>query len=301
MPETPGLFGGAVGPHSQVAVRYPTDHGCYEGADQDGRRRPHLQRARTHPRPCWTRSSARRRTSDVLVVDDNSPDGTADGSCARTRSTGTGCTCWTRPRKEGLGAAYRAGFAWALAPATTPSSRWTRTCPTRRSGCRRCWRPSSTPTSRSGPATSPAAASATGRCAAALISWAGNLYVRLVLGLPVHDTTAGLQGLPAGRSAADRGRCDSVSNGYCFQIENTWRACRSACGSSEVPITFSDRARGESKMSAAIVREAMLTGAGLAVARADRRTARPSGASRRSTPPCGRLRSYAARLAALRC
>jgi dolichol-phosphate mannosyltransferase len=49
-----------------------------------------------------------------------------------------------------------------------------------------------------------------------------------------------------------------VSNGYCFQIENTWRACRLGLVVTEVPITFSDRGLGESKMSSAIVREALL-------------------------------------------
>ena len=66
-----------------------------------------------------------------------------------------------------------------------------------------------------------------------------------------------------------------MSNGYCFQIENTWRACRAGLTVTEVPITFSDRGLGESKMSPAIVREALgrvlvwrwreLTGASVAV------------------------------------
>jgi len=213
--------------------------------------------------------------SDVLVVDDNSPDGTA----ARVRSHPqfrNRVHLLGRPGKAGLGAAYRAGFAWALEagydavvqmdadlshpPERVPAllsalesadvavgSRYVR------GGAVRDW-----PLRRR------------------LISWAGNVYVRLVLGLPVHDATAGFKAFR--RDALMRIRVlDSVSNGYCFQIENTWRACRAGLTVTEVPITFSDRGLGESKMSPDIVREALgrvlvwrwheLTGAAPAVSR----------------------------------
>ena len=130
--------------------------------------------------------------SDILVVDDNSPDGTA----ARVRSHlqfRQRVHLLERPGKAGLGAAYRAGFAWALdagydavvqmdadlshPPERLPAllgaldsadlaigSRYVR------GGAVRDW-----PLSRR------------------LISWAGNVYVRLVLGLPVHDATAGFK------------------------------------------------------------------------------------------------------------
>jgi dolichol-phosphate mannosyltransferase len=211
--------------------------------------------------------------SDVLVVDDNSPDGTA----ARVRSHlqfRHRVHLLERPGKAGLGAAYRAGFAWALEagydavvqmdadlshpPERLPAllgaldsadlaigSRYVR------GGAVRDW-----PLSRR------------------LISWAGNVYVRLVLGLSVHDATAGFKAFRR-ETLVRIGVLDSVSNGYCFQIENTWRACRAGLTVSEVPITFSDRGLGESKMSSAIVREALgrvlvwrwreLTGASVAV------------------------------------
>jgi dolichol-phosphate mannosyltransferase len=193
--------------------------------------------------------------TDVLVVDDNSPDGTA----ARVRSHPQfrhRVHLLERPGKAGLGAAYRAGFSWALIagyealvqmdadlshpPERVPAllralghadvvvgSRYVA------GGAVRDW-----PWQRR------------------LISWAGNVYVRLVLDLPVHDTTAGFKAFR--RDALLRiGVLESVSNGYCFQIENTWRACRAGLVVSEVPITFSDRGHGESKMSPAIVREAL--------------------------------------------
>jgi dolichol-phosphate mannosyltransferase len=90
-----------------------------------------------------------------------------------------------------------------------------------------------------------------------LISWAGNVYVRLVLGVSVHDVTAGFKAFRR-EALTGIGVLDSESNGYCFQIENTWRACRAGLAVTEVPITFSDRGLGESKMSSAIVREALV-------------------------------------------
>jgi dolichol-phosphate mannosyltransferase len=74
---------------------------------------------------------------DVLVVDDGSPDGTADIAEAVGGELG-GIFVLRRTEKRGLGEAYRAGFAWGLAAGTTPWSRWTPTCPTTRLPCRCC-------------------------------------------------------------------------------------------------------------------------------------------------------------------
>jgi dolichol-phosphate mannosyltransferase len=84
----------------------------------------------------------------------------------------------------------------------------------------------------------------------------GNIYVRVLLGTPVHDTTAGFKAFRA--DALRRiDVLDSESNGYSFQIENTWRATRRGLRIIEVPITFSDRTAGASKMSGSIAREAL--------------------------------------------
>ena len=193
---------------------------------------------------------------DVLVVDDNSPDGTANLVAAHREHLHR-LYLLNRKDKDGLGAAYRAGFAWALMrgyeaivqmdadlshpPTKVPDllaalahadvavgSRYVR------GGAVRDW-----PLSRRA------------------ISRAGNLYVRLVLGMPVHDATAGFKAFR--REALERiGAVQSESNGYCFQIENTWRASRLGLRVTEVPITFTDRTVGTSKMSGDIVREAML-------------------------------------------
>ena len=81
-----------------------------------------------------------------------------------------------------------------------------------------------------------------------LISWLGNVYVRLVLGLPVRDATAGFKAYRAS-ALEEIGALTSHSNGYCFQIENTWQAVRRGLVVQEVPITFTDRTHGHSKMS----------------------------------------------------
>jgi dolichol-phosphate mannosyltransferase len=194
--------------------------------------------------------------ADVLVVDDNSPDGTAVLVAAH-REARRRVHLLSRPHKDGLGAAYRAGFAWALAgpydvivqmdadmshpPTRLPAliaalqdadvavgSRYVRGGRVRDWSWRR-----------------------------RAISRGGNLFVRVVLGLSVRDTTAGFKAFR--RSALERiGAVNAESNGYSFQIENTWRASRLGLRVTEVPITFRDRTLGESKMSGDIVREAML-------------------------------------------
>ncbi len=192
---------------------------------------------------------------DVLVVDDDSPDGT--GGLVRSHPAfGSRVRLLSRPGKDGLGAAYRAGFAWAVGqgydvvvqmdadlshpPAAVPAlvaaldhadvaigSRYVA------GGRVEDWGP-----------------------ARRLLSWGGNAYVRTVLGLDVHDATAGFRAFR--REALLRiGALRSEANGYAFQVENTWRAALAGLVTTEVPITFRDRTLGRSKMSTDIVREAL--------------------------------------------
>lgn len=193
---------------------------------------------------------------DVLVVDDDSPDGTAHLVAAHP-AFGKRAFLLNRHCKEGLGAAYRAGFVWALRrdydaivemdadfshpPERLPAliaaldsadvavgSRYTS------GGGVRDW-----PLLRR------------------VVSRAGNAYVRLVLDLPVHDATAGFKAFRR-EALQDIRAVDSHSEGHCFQIESTWRADRLGLKLVEVPIIFTDRTEGQSKMSGAIVRGAML-------------------------------------------
>ena len=193
--------------------------------------------------------------ADVLVVDDNSPDGTA---AIVARQPGFGERVWLleRPGKAGLGAAYRAGFGWALdrgydriaqmdADLSHPPERLAALFET----------------------LDDADVSVGSRYVAGggvrewswsrrLLSWAGNRYVRAVLGTGVRDNTAGFKAFR--REALERiGALESDSSGYSFQIENTWRAVRAGLQVVEVPIVFTDRTEGSSKMSAAIALEGL--------------------------------------------
>jgi dolichol-phosphate mannosyltransferase len=88
------------------------------------------------------------------------------------------------------------------------------------------------------------------------LSRGANLYARLALGVGLHDATGGYRAYR--RAVLETIDLDSIaSHGYCFQIDLAWRAVQAGFRVTEVPITFADRERGESKMSGSIVREAL--------------------------------------------
>ena len=85
----------------------------------------------------------------------------------------------------------------------------------------------------------------------------GNVYTRVLLGMPVHDATGGYR-VYRGRALQEhRTWTDVASQGYCFQVDLTWRAVRRGLRVVEVPITFVEREIGDSKMSGDIVRESL--------------------------------------------
>jgi dolichol-phosphate mannosyltransferase len=192
----------------------------------------------------------------LLVVDDGSPDGTGqladDLAAADSR-----VHVLHRSSKAGLGGAYIAGFDWGLAngfdvlvemdadgshaPEQLPrllaelgsadlvlGSRWVpggevQNWPKRRE----------------------------------VLSRGGNAYTRVMLGMPLKDATGGYRAYR--RRVLEKIDYAAVaSQGYCFQVDLAWRAVRAGFRVREVPITFVERQRGESKMSGAIVREALL-------------------------------------------
>ena len=195
------------------------------------------------------------RELDVLVVDDNSPDGT--GAVAdRLAQESPRVRVLHRPRKEGLGRAYLAGFEVAL-----------------QAGYGRILEMDAD--FSHDPARLPALLAASREAdlvlgsryvegggtvnwgiARQLLSKGGSLYARTILGLPIRDLTGGFKCFR--REVLERLDLPSVrSTGYAFQIELTYRAIKRGFRVVEVPITFVDRRVGKSKMSRAIVAEAL--------------------------------------------
>ena len=192
----------------------------------------------------------------VLIIDDNSPDGTGDLADTLAQKDSR-IFVLHRMRKSGLGNAYKAGFAWALDRdyqfvfeldadfSHNPRylSRFIGLLATDQAdmiiGSRRVkgggvknW----TRTRK-------------------LISWGGSQYSRLVLGLPFRDLTGGYNGFQ--RKVLESIDLEGIqSNGYCFQIELKYRTCKMGFHIREEPIVFPDRVLGKSKMTADIFLEA---------------------------------------------
>jgi dolichol-phosphate mannosyltransferase len=194
----------------------------------------------------------------VLVVDDGSPDGTGKVADA-IADEDPRVHVLHRSAKAGLGAAYIAGFDWAMAadPADyqvlvemdADGSHAPEQLP-------RLLRALSDADVVLGSRWVPGGSVVNWPRRRELLSRGGNLYIRLALGVQVHDATGGYRVyrrcvLEAIDYAA------VASQGYCFQVDLVRRALAAGFRVREVPITFVERARGESKMSGEIVREAL--------------------------------------------
>jgi len=193
--------------------------------------------------------------ADILVADDNSPDGT--GAIADSLAEADPqVRVMHRHSKEGLGAAYIAGFTWGLQndydvlvemdadgshqPEQLPrllealrdadlvlGSRWIA------GGGTENW--------------------SKGR---EVLSRGGNIYTRAMLGVPIHDATGGYRAFRAD-TLRKLDLHTVASQGYCFQVDLAWRTVQRGMSVKEVPITFVERSVGDSKMSRAIVAEAL--------------------------------------------
>ena len=193
--------------------------------------------------------------SRILVIDDNSPDGTGEIADRLAAERGN-VEVLHRPRKEGLGPAYLAGFRRALElgadlvlemdcdfshdPADVPrlvaaadeadlvlGSRYVPGGGTKNWGLLR-----------------------------RIVSRGGSLYAQVLLGLRIRDLTGGFKCYR--RAVLETIDLDAIrSKGYAFQIETTYRAIRAGFRVVEVPIVFADRQVGGSKMSNSIVLEAI--------------------------------------------
>ena len=192
---------------------------------------------------------------DVLIVDDSSPDGTgalADALAAASPRV----RVLHRPRKEGLGRAYLAGFAQALAAGYGRVLEMDADFshdPDRL--------PALLAASRDADVVLGSRYVAGGGTVnwgllRRLLSRGGSLYARTILGLPIRDLTGGFKCFQ--RRALEGLDLASVrSSGYSFQIELTYRAVRRGFKVVEVPISFHDRRVGKSKMSRRIFAEAL--------------------------------------------
>ena len=193
--------------------------------------------------------------ADLLVVDDNSPDGTGE-LADKLAAEDSHIHVLHRERKAGLGAAYIAGFRWALEqdygvvvemdadgshlPEELPRLLDALAGADLVLGSR--YVPGGTvvnwPKSRE------------------MLSRGGNTYARLLLGIKLKDSTGGYRAYRA--STLRQIALDEVeSQGYCFQIDLAMRAIRAGLTVTEVPITFVERVHGTSKMSRAVVAEAL--------------------------------------------
>jgi dolichol-phosphate mannosyltransferase len=192
---------------------------------------------------------------DVLIVDDGSPDGTARLVAERAAGEPR-VRLLERSAKQGLGAAYRAGFAWGLergyealvemdADLSHPPDR----LPALLDGLAEA-------DLVIGSRYVPGGRTVNWSRLREAISRGGNAYVRLALGVPIHDCTAGYRAYR--RQVLEVLPVSAVqSNGYCFQVEMAHRTWQEGFRVVEVPIAFTERATGESKMSRQIVAEAL--------------------------------------------
>ena len=200
-------------------------------------------------------------SAHALVVDDNSPDGTGD-LADELAAHDDRVHVLHRCAKAGLGVAYVAGFRWAL------DRGYEIVVEMDADGSHA---PEDLPRLLDALADDPPGAGADvvlgsryvpgGR----VVNWprhrewlsrGGNLYSRLALGMHIRDVTGGFR-------AYRRGVLESLdlatvaSQGYCFQVDLAWRAVRAGFTVVEVPITFTEREQGQSKMTGGIVREAL--------------------------------------------
>lgn len=211
--------------------------------------------------------------AEIVIVDDGSPDGTADLVEQRNDSQ---VQVLRRTSKDGLGVAYRTAYA---APATADADIVVQM------DADGSHRPVDVPVLIAAIADNDVVIGSRWVPGGEVINWplsrkvisrVGNAYTQVMLRLGIKDATAGFKAFR--RSALDVLDLDSVaSQGYCFQVDMNRRAVAAGLRVQEVPITFVEREHGTSKMSGEIVREALWRVTLWGVARIVRRLLRRSG------------------------
>jgi dolichol-phosphate mannosyltransferase len=195
-------------------------------------------------------------TAHALVVDDGSPDGTGE-LADKLAAADPRLHVLHRTVKAGLGPAYVAGFRWArdhgydvIVEMDADGSHAPEQLP-------RLLAALADADLVLGSRYVPGGEVADWPVHRLLLSRAGNVYTRRALRMPLSDATGGYRA--ARGDLIDRLPFEDVaSEGYCFQVDWAWRAVRAGARVVEVPITFTERAFGRSKMSASIVGEALV-------------------------------------------
>ena len=191
--------------------------------------------------------------AELLFVDDNSPDGTGDVIEEMMKSEPR-IHCLHRTKKEGLGRAYVAGFEAALGLGADRVVQM---------DCDFSHDPKDLPRLLAedadlviGSRYVPGGGTPGWPFKRRLVSRAGGVFIRVVTGMPLRDPTGGFKCWKA--SALHRIDFASVASaGYSFQLEMNHRAWKAGCSIREIPITFTDRARGYSKITAGIAVESV--------------------------------------------
>ena len=204
--------------------------------------------------PITARLRAAVPDAHILIADDNSPDGT--GTLAdRLADADRHIHVMHRQGKEGLGAAYLAGFAWGLKQGfdvlvehDADGSHQPEQLPRLLEALR-------TADMVKGSRYVPGGSVVNWPKSRELLSRGGSLWTRLMLGIPLRDITGGFNAFRAATLRAIMPRVSST--GYNFQVDLTWQAIQQGFSVVEVPIDFIERTAGVSKMSGRIVLEAM--------------------------------------------
>ena len=193
----------------------------------------------------------------ILIVDDDSPDGTGQLADALAASQPDRIEVIHRPAKRGLGPAYHAGFQRALELEPDLIAQMDADLSHDAAALPRLVAAAAEADLVIGSRYVPGGGTSGWPLWRRLLSRLGGRYARAVLGVPVNDLTGGfkvwrhstLQGVAPGQLRSD---------GYAFTIEATWRALQRGATVTEVPIVFTDRVAGASKLSRRIVLEAAL-------------------------------------------
>ncbi len=198
---------------------------------------------------------SRYKNVDVLIVDDNSPDGTGD-YIENLGNTMEGVKLLRRPEKMGLGTAYIDGFKYALKENYSYIFEMDADFSHDPKEIKNFLKAIKDKDLILGSRYISGVNVVNWPMSRLLLSYFANIYTRIITGLPVRDATGGFKCFRKEVLAAINFN-NIKSNGYAFQIEMTFKAWKKGFRIGEIPITFVDRVKGKSKMSKKIVREAI--------------------------------------------